>query len=65
MNAKTRIKQLEKARGTDKKSGRYAIHCTTSNTVLVDGVTMTLAKWDKIKTDKDKVVTIGIDLGAL
>jgi hypothetical protein len=60
MSTQARIKQLEKIRGADKKSGRYAIHCTTSNTVLVDGVTMTLAEWDKIKTDKDLVVRVCI-----
>ena len=65
MNAETRIKKLEQVHGTDKNAPRYAIHCTESNTVLVDGVTLTLAEWEAIKTDNDKVVTVGIDLEAL
>jgi hypothetical protein len=51
MTAKTRLQKLEAAQ--PKGAARIAIHYEHAKTVRVDGLEMSLAEWQKIRTDND------------
>jgi hypothetical protein len=57
MTTKTRITKLEQAQQTN-DGGRIVIYREGAEMVKVDGVEMTRAEWDKIRTERDFEIVI-------
>jgi len=58
MTTKARIAKAERAHAAKSPRGRLAIFHEHADAVRVDGVEMSRAEWDAVKTDNDLEITI-------
>ncbi len=69
MNTKKRIAKAEDAmnkNGTKNGAARSTlVRINNNGTVTADGVTMSLVEFEKLKSDNDIIVRVGIDLDKL
>ena len=69
MNTKKRIAKAEdamKKNGTKNGAARSTlVRINNNGTVTADGVTMSLVEFEKLKSDNDIIVRVGIDLDKL
>jgi hypothetical protein len=63
MTAKARLQKAERMVEAKKKSGeKYIIHGDVDRFMTSNGAILSLAEFEKIKSDNVKVVRVGIDL---